>query len=148
MASRKLRGRGIAAAGIAAVLGMHLSAAYANAIVFPAGIPFKATAAADDNLVYRAIAAFVVAGAVAYGLAWCIKRYMPSFGKQTNRDKQLERLEIMRLSARSLLVRVRWGNDELLLGESEHGITLLGTRPLPVFTSEAEDTVATKENHA
>ena len=127
------------------LLGMQVSVAYANVIALPTSIPFKSTSEADDNLVYRAIATFLLAGAVAFGFAWCIKRYLPTFGKKIGRDKQLERLESMRLSARSMLVRVRWGNEELLLGEGEHGVTLIGKRPLQATT---ESTAApAKENH-
>ncbi|PRC93920.1 flagellar biosynthetic protein FliO [Solimicrobium silvestre] len=145
-----LKRRSIAVAGLVAVIGMQVSSAYANAVTLPANIPFKSTTVADDNLVYRAIAAFLIAGAVAFGLAWCIKNFMPSFNKKMKRDKQLERLESMRLSTRSMLVRVRWGDEELLVGESEHGVTLIGKRPMEsIIAAEATlpETTKVKGSH-
>ena len=118
-------------AALIAVLGICMSAAWADPV--PARpiptIPYKATSAADDSLVYRAAGAFLLAGAAAYGLSWCIKRYMPGLGKGVGRESTLERLETMRLGARSVLVRVRWGDEELLLGENEHGVALIARRP-------------------
>ena len=138
-----IRKRCLALSGMATLLFLHMSVSYAS---LPPSIPFKPNSDADDNLIYRAIAAFVFAAVVAYGIAWCIKRYMPLFekklgGDKFGRNKQLERLESMRLSTRSVLVRVRWGNEELLVGENEHGVTLLGKRQLE------EAAAVTKENH-
>ena len=149
---KSIRQRCLVLLGLAILLSLNISVSYAG---LPSSIPFKPNSEADDNLIYRAIAAFIFAAAVAYGIAWCIKRYMPSFEKKLGRDKvvrskQLERLESMRLSARSVLVRVRWGDEELLVGENEHGVTLLSKRPLdekvgavPVATG----TIVAKESH-
>jgi flagellar biogenesis protein FliO len=137
--------RCLAIVGSALSLYLQASVCYAN---IPATIPFKANADADDNLIYRAIAAFLIAAAVAYGIAWCIKRTMPSFEKKIGRAKQLERLESMRLSPRSALFRVRWGNEELLVGESEHGVTLLGKRPVAdTSASVSESRQVVKDSH-
>lgn len=132
---------------VAAIMLMHFSVSFA---VLPSTIPFKAASESDDNLIFRAIAAFVFAGAVAYGIAWCVKRYMPSFEKKLGHDKQLERLESMRLTTRSVIVRVRWGNEELLLGESEHGVTLLGQRKFDGIVPavlHASETIKAKDSH-
>lgn len=101
------------------------------ATALPSDIPFKANTPSDDTLVYRAVAAFLLACLAAYGIAWCVKRYLPTFGKITGNHKQLERLEAMRLSQRSMLIRVRWGDEELLIGENEHGVSLIAKRPFP-----------------
>ncbi|MBV8464751.1 MAG: flagellar biosynthetic protein FliO [Burkholderiales bacterium] len=102
---------------------------WADDAIKAARIPFKPASAADDSLVFRAIAAFLLAAAAAYGLAWCIKRFLPGIGKSLGQDRQLTRLEAIRLTPRSTLVRVRYGDEELLLGESEHGVTLLAKKP-------------------
>lgn len=124
----------------AGLLCSALLALQAQAGMLPSDIPFKAATPEDDSLVFRAIAAFLLAGAAAYGMAWSIRRYLPKlgkqFGKQIGRERQLERLEIMRLGARSTLVRVRWGHEELLIGENEHGVTLLGKRPLDAAVTQ------------
>ncbi len=121
----------------AAMTGMLLQAT-AMAAALPEKIPFKQTTPDDDNLVYRAIAAFLFACAVAYGIAWLIKRYLPSAGVRKGAGQQLQRLEAIRLTQRSVLLRVRWGGEELLLGENEHGVALLGKRPfLEAGTADA-----------
>ncbi|MBV8660350.1 MAG: FliO/MopB family protein [Burkholderiales bacterium] len=93
-------------------------------------IQFKPASESDDGMVYRAIAAFLVAGGAAYGLAWAIKRFLPALGKTMGQDRKLQQLEVMRLTTRSVLIRVRYGDEELLIGENEHGISLLAKRPL------------------
>jgi flagellar biogenesis protein FliO len=115
-------------AALAALLCLALPAAAG----LPSDIPFKQSTPEEDGLIYRAILSFVVAGAAAWGLAWCIKRYLPRLGAKMGRrigtQRQLERLELLRIGARSTLVRVRWGEEELLIGENENSVTLLGRK--------------------
>jgi flagellar biogenesis protein FliO len=107
-------------------------------VVTAAEIPYKASSIADDGLLARAIIVFAVAATVVVALAWCAKRYMPSWTRQMRREQQLERMESLKLNTRSMLVRVRWGNQELLLGESESGVALIASRMLdmPATTME------------
>jgi len=98
-------------------------------------IQFKPASESDDGIVYRAIAAFLVAGGAAYGLAWAIKRFLPALGKSMGPGRKLQQLEVMRLTTRSVLIRVRYGDEELLIGENEHGISLLTKRPADVAAS-------------
>ena len=130
-----VRSHVVACTCLVMLLGCFALTNYANAAL-PAGIPFKESAATDDNLMFRAILAFIFAGAAAFGLAWCIKRFLPGWTPNAKTGKQLERLETMRISARAVIVRVRWGKDELLIGESEHGVTLIDKRP---FESANDD---------
>ncbi|MBV8634724.1 MAG: flagellar biosynthetic protein FliO, partial [Burkholderiaceae bacterium] len=125
-----------------AVLGTACASAafacQAAVAALPSNIPFKTATEADDSLVYRAIASFVLACLAAYGIAWYVKRYLPGIGKAAGKGKRLERLEAMRLNQRSMLMRVRWHDEELLIGENEHGIALLGRRPFePEATADA-----------
>ncbi|HEX7640602.1 MAG TPA: flagellar biosynthetic protein FliO [Burkholderiaceae bacterium] len=113
-----------------------LSLAAASAAALPNNIPFKQAAPDDDNLIYRAIAAFLVACAAAYAIAWLVKRYAPGIRSTKAPNQQLQRLEAIRVTQRTTLLRIRWGNEELLIGENEHSVSLLGKRPL----AEAETT--------
>jgi hypothetical protein len=110
------------------VVGLCLcvSTAYAWDLPQSERIPFKVSESDDNALIYRAVLAFFVAGAAAYGLARCIKRFAPHIASRSiGVDRKLERLETLRLSARSVLYRVRIGDEELIIGESEHGVALL-----------------------
>jgi hypothetical protein len=114
-----------------------LSTAHAWDLVQPERIPFKAVESDDNALIYRTIFAFIVAGAAAYAIAWCIKRFAPPIiGRTTGDDRKLERLEILRLSPRSVLFRVCVGDEELIIGESENGVTLLTKRSRRQASSE------------
>lgn len=110
-------------AGAILALGWHSMTRAAES-----AIPFKVTDAADDALIYRALAGFFVAVGLLLVLAWGIKRYAPAGWAPTRRDQNLQRLETLRLSSRSVLVRVRWGDEELLLGEGDGGIKLVARR--------------------
>lgn len=118
-------------------LSSSIATVYAMDLPESAHIPFKAVDSADDLLIYRAVFTFIVAGAAAYGLAWCIKRFAPGFlQRSVCNGSKLERLETMRLSTRSVLFRVRFGDEELLIGESEHCVALLSRQALRHATNE------------
>lgn len=113
----------------------------------PAHIPFKPASSADDHLVWRAIIAFLISGGALYGLALLVRRYLQAGGKLPGQSQQMQKLEIMRLNARSSLIRIRWGQEELLIGENEHTLTLLDKRPVQEASPDQHQTVMPGGHH-
>lgn len=100
-------------------------------------IPFKQDKHGDDTLAYQSIAGLVLAGLAAYGIVLGLKHFGGPRGTAMRKSRRLHVHESLRLSRHSVLHVVNYRDEELLLAENEHGIQLLGKRPVPEATDDA-----------
>ena len=97
-------------------------------------IPYKQEHQSTDTLAYQSLAALVLVGFAAYGIALGLKRFnLVSSG--SNQKKRARTIDTVRLSRRSTLFVVEYQDRELLLVESEKGIQLLLCVPVNVSPS-------------
>jgi flagellar biogenesis protein FliO len=107
---------------LAAVLAAAALAGAAQAA--PARLPFK-SAAADDGLAGRAVAALLGVAALAGAGAWAVKRAGWTPVRGAAQPRTLQRIDTMRLSTKTTLFVVGWQGEQWLLAEGEGGVRLL-----------------------
>lgn len=132
---------------LAAVLAVALVMAWLPAAATAAAaaaqhLPLKQAGADDDAMLYRTLAAFVLAAGCAVGIAYAIKRFSGRFGSigaARHAGARLERIDLLRLSQKSTLFVVRHAGQEWLLAEHEQGITVLSQPPAGAAARQGDD---------
>ena len=99
-------------------------------------IPYKQEKHGGDNLAWQSMAGLLLASLAAYGIVLGLKKLKVMQRGPLGRERGVKLLESTRLSRRSVLHVVDYHGQELLLAESEHGITLVSSRP-PKETTHA-----------
>ena len=92
-------------------------------------IPYKQEKQGGAGMAYQSVAALVLASLAAYGIVLGLKKIKAMPGGALRKPRRMTLVETTRLSRRSLLHVVDYHGEELLLAESEHGLTLLKCRP-------------------
>lgn len=110
-------------------------------------IPFKQDKQGAGSLAYQSMAALVLAALAAYGAIFALKRYTLKGGGPLRQARRLRSIESMRLSRRSTLHVVHYDGEELLLAESEHGLSLVSSRGAKALEAGAAE-AAQGDKHA
>ncbi|WP_332879676.1 flagellar biosynthetic protein FliO [Massilia sp. S19_KUP03_FR1] len=113
---------------LAVLLALNAGAAHSIVPAKPA-IPFKQDGDSGGSLAARAAGVLALAALAAFGAAVAIKRFGLVPGARPGKVRQVRLTESVRLSRRSVLHVVDYGGEQLLLAESEHGISLVSSRP-------------------
>jgi flagellar biogenesis protein FliO len=94
-------------------------------------IPFKHEKQSDGSLGFQALAALVLAGLAAYGIAYALKHYgmKGAAGGLVLRQRRVKTLESTRLGRRSVLHVIEYEGEQLLLAETEQKLEVLSRRP-------------------
>ncbi|MES2933112.1 MAG: flagellar biosynthetic protein FliO [Pseudomonadota bacterium] len=88
-------------------------------------IPFKQEKQSIDTLAYQSLAALVLVGLAAYGIAIGLKRFGAIKGGPLGNARRVRTVDAIRLGKRSMLYVVEYQGQEILLAESEQGVQLL-----------------------
>jgi flagellar biogenesis protein FliO len=91
----------------------------------PARLPFKQETVQDQALAWQAGTACLAACALAAAAIFAIRRHGAAGGRGRRATARLDMLEMKRVGKHSHLIVVRYGNEELLLGEGSQGLQLL-----------------------
>ena len=92
-------------------------------------IPYKQEKQGGAGVAYQGLAGLILASLAAYGIVLGLKKMKSMPGGALRKQRRMTLVETTRLSRRSLLHVVDYHGEELLLAESEHGLTLLKSRP-------------------
>lgn len=125
--------RAFAACALSLLLALPCLAAADPAPAAPAAprsaIPYKQDKQGGDSLPFQSVAGLILASLAAYGIVLGLKKMKNVPGGPLRRERRMTLVETTRLSRRSVLHVVDYGGEELVLAESEHGLTLVTIRP-------------------
>lgn len=92
-------------------------------------IPYKQEEQGGGSAVFQSVAGLILASLAAYGIVLGLKKMKNVPGSPLRKERRMTLVESTRLSRRSMLHVVDYRGEELLLAESEHGLTLVSSRP-------------------
>lgn len=107
------------------------AAAAAAAAAPRTAIPYKQEKQGGGSAVFQSVAGLILASLAAYGIVLGLKKMKNVPGSPLRKERRMTLVESTRLSRRSMLHVVDYRGEELLLAESEHGLTLVSSRPAP-----------------
>ena len=94
-------------------------------------IPYKQEKQGGGSAAFQGVAGLILASLAAYGIVLGLKKMKNVPGNPLRRERRMTLVESTRLSRRSMLHVVDYRGEELLLAESEHGLTVVSSRPAP-----------------
>lgn len=94
-------------------------------------IPYKQEKQGGGSAVFQSVAGLILASLAAYGIVLGLKKMKNVPGNPLRKERRMTLVESTRLSRRSMLHVVDYRGEELLLAESEHGLTVVSSRPAP-----------------